>query len=369
MRILISGGHLMPAVAVVDKLLSQKRPVAIEIFFAGRQYNLDDEQSYSLEYKEISQRKIKFIPFVTGRLKREISFKSLKNLLLILVGLKNSLAIIGLVKPDIILSFGGYLGFPFVFWGWLKKIPIYVHEQTLHPGSANRLSGYFAKKIFVSFPQAKKYFSSEKVQVTGNPVRKNIFLIDKKPFLIKKDRPVIYVTGGSLGSHSLNVHLGEILKRLLTDYIVIHQTGSVKEYNDYELLKKLKQQLPLAMQKNYYLREHFFSDEIGYIFFISDLIIGRSGANIFFELIALKKPAILVPLPWSVNQEQQKQAELFASQGLGEIFSQFEKSDSLLALIKHVFKKLDQYRNNFDRLQSLYKHDAAEEIIKTIFSQ
>lgn len=369
MKILITGGHLMPALAVIDKLLSQNRHHQTEVVFVGRLYNLDSEQSYSLEYQEIKRRRLTFIPLVTGRIKREISIQSFKNVFMIFIGLKNALAIINQVKPEAVLSFGGYLGFPFVFWGWLKKIPVYIHEQTLNPGLANKIGSYLARRTFVSFPQTVKYFPANRVEVTGNPLRTNVFLVLKKPFEIDKHKPIIYVTGGSLGSHSLNLHLANILAEVLTDFIVIHQTGNVKEYDDYKILLKLKESLPPQLKTRYFLRDHFYSDEIGYIYTISDLIIGRSGANTFFELIALEKPAILVPLPWASNQEQQKQAELFVSQGLGEIFSQFDTSEQLLTLIKHVFKNINQYKKNFNQLKSLYKQDAAEKIIQTILHQ
>lgn len=366
MKVLITGGHLAPALAVIDEMTSGKNNYQIEVIFAGRQHNSDNELSYSLEYKEINRRNIKFIALNTGRLVREISLRSLKNFLLIIIGFINGLKIIHQVRPDAVVSFGGYLGFPFVFWGWLTRIPVYIHEQTLNPGLANRVGSYLAKKVFVSFPSTSSFFQKNKVINAGNPVRKDVFKIYKKPFDIDKKLPVIYVTGGSLGSHSLNIHLAKILRKLLTDFIVIHQSGNVKEYNDYQMLSELRQSLPIEMKKRYFLREHIFSDEIGYIFSVSDFVVGRSGANTFFELIDLKKPAILIPLPWSANQEQQKQAELFLSQGLGEIFSQFDSSEKLYLLIKQVAKNINQYKACFNQLKPEYKQNAAEIIIQTI---
>ncbi|PIV09788.1 hypothetical protein COS31_02870 [Candidatus Roizmanbacteria bacterium CG02_land_8_20_14_3_00_36_15] len=369
MKILITGGHLMPALAVIDEILMGDKDRQIEIFFAGRKYNSNTERTYSLEFKEISRRQVKFIPLVTGRLKRELSWKAFENILMIFVGLGNSLRILNSVKPDLVFSFGGYLGFPFIFWAFFKKIPSYIHEQTLNPGLANKLSALFVKKIFVSFPQSKNHFPQYKTIVVGNPIRKEIFAVVKKPFLIDKKLPVIYVTGGSLGSHSLNVHLMQILPQLLTKYIIIHQTGSLKLYDDYQMLVELRKKLPKKLKERYFLRDHFFSDEIGYIFSLADLVVSRSGANTFFELLSLKKPAILVPLPWSANHEQQAQAELFSSLGLGEKFSQFDQSNHLLILINHLYKNRDHYLKNFNNLKQLYPQDAADQIIKTIFAK
>ncbi len=363
MKILVTGGHLMPALSVIDFLTKDKK---IEIIFVGRKYNLDSEESYSLEFQEVKRRRLKFIPFTAGRLKKEFSFSAIKNFFLIFVGLVYAVKIILSEKPDRILSFGSFLGFPFTFVGWLLKKPVFIHEQTLNPGFANQFGAFFAKKVFVSFPQAAKFFPQNKTIISGNPIRKEIFSIQTKPFSIEKNRPVIYVTGGSLGSHSLNEHLKKILPALLEKNIVIHQTGNVKQYDDYATFVALQKNLPAMLKKRYFLREHIYSDEIGYIYSLADLVISRSGANIFFELIALKKPAILVPLPWSSRQEQQKQAELFTSLGLGEVFSQFEKSEKLLDLINKMFSNLKSYQKSFNSLASFYKQNAAETIVRHI---
>lgn len=366
MKILITGGHLMPALALIDLLVDKKN---IEIVFVGRKYNLDSEQSYSLEFQEIEKRKIKFIPIVAGRFKRELSWSSIKNFFQVFVGLITASKIISSEKPGLIFSFGSFIGFPFVFIGWLSQIPVYVHEQTLFPGFANRLGAFFAQKVFVSFPQSAKFFNKNKIIISGNPVRREIFQIKSKPFKIDKKMPVIYVTGGSLGSHSINSHFVKILPKLLEKNIVIHQTGNVKEYKDYETLLKMKGNLPKELQKNYFLKEHIYSNEIGYIYSLADLVISRSGANTFFELVVLKKPAILIPLPWSAHQEQQKQAELFTHSGLGEIFSQFDESEKLLSLIDKMMINLSNYQKKFTSLDFLYKQDAVETIYQHILKQ
>jgi len=359
MKILVTGGHIMPALALIDTLITKKN---IEIVFVGRKYNLASEQSFSLEFQEIEKRKIKFIPLVTGRFKKEISLSALKNFFQIFLGFFKARKIAKMEKPDLIFSFGSFLGFPFVLVGWFMNVPVFIHEQTLNPGFANRFGSIFARKVFVSFPQVAKFFNKNKVIVSGNPIRKEVFEVKPDSFKIEKKFPVIYVTGGSLGSHSINKHLMEILPELLKKNIVIHQAGNVKEYNDFEKLIELKNNLPKELRQRYFLKEHVYSSDIGYIYHLADLVVGRSGANTFFELIALKKPAILIPLPWSANQEQQKQAELFASAGFGEIFSQFDSSGKLLGLINKMLTELDRYKDKFTNLHDLYKKDAVETI-------
>lgn len=365
MKILITGGHLAPALAVIE-VLKRKNPNS-EIIFVGRKYALDSEKTISLEYKEIKRRGIPFIPLQAGRLTRILSIRSLRNILRVPLGFFRAFFIINEQRPDIILSFGGYLALPIVFWGYLFKKRIYTHEQTIKPGLANKIIGFFSKKIFIAFAETKKYFPENKTIVTGNPVRKATFSIIKKPFEIKKEKPVIYITGGTLGSHSINEHIKKIIFKILQDFIVIHQTGESKEYHDFEDLLEIKNKLPKELSSRYFLVKHFYEDEIGYIYVQSDLVIGRSGANTFFELINLKKPAIFIPLPWASGKEQQHHAEIFAKNGVGEIFHQIETSDKLLRIIKNMIENLKSYQDNFRSLNYLYKSNASELIVKEIF--
>ena len=366
MKILITGGHLTPALAVIEKLQVQPQ---IEIIFVGRKYAVESENTLSWEYKEIEKRGIKFIPLYTGRLTRFVSFRNIRSILKIPLGFFQAFKIVRSEKPDIILSFGGYLALPIALTAFLFGKPIFTHEQTIHPGFANRIIGFFAKKVFVAFEDAQKYFNPAKVIITGNPIRTSLFQIQKKPFDIKKVKPVIYITGGSLGSHSINVHIKAVLHALLQKYILIHQTGNVKEYHDFEDLQKIKERLPLKFKNNYYLREHFFDEEIGYIYNVADIVISRAGANTFFELLYLKKPAIFIPLPWSAHGEQQKHALIFKENQIGEIFDQSEPSAKLLEKTDEVIRQLNFYQKNFNKLKLYNRKNATDIIIEKILAE
>lgn len=361
MKVLITGGHLSPALALIDEL---KKIEKIEIIFIGRKYNLDNEKTLSLEYQLIKKRQIRFYHLTTARFTRIFSlanlFKNFLNLFKLPIGFCQSFFIILKEKPAIIFSFGGYLALPIALTGYFFGIPIFIHEQTIAPGLTNRFLACLAKKIFIAFPQTKNFFPKNKVIVTGNPVRKEVFQIIKKPFEIKKDKPVIYITGGSLGSHSINLLIEKILPQLQKKYILIHQVGGVVYYNDFERLKKYQ-------SSTYFPVKHFFDDEIGYIYHLADLVISRAGANTFFELLCLKKPAILIPLPWSANQEQQKHAQLFKNLGLGEVFDQNNPPEKLLRLIEKMFTNLSFYQKNFDHLPSYYQ--TSSHVVKKIIKE
>jgi UDP-N-acetylglucosamine--N-acetylmuramyl-(pentapeptide) pyrophosphoryl-undecaprenol N-acetylglucosamine transferase len=367
MKLLITGGHLAPALALIEELQKSKKDV--DVVFVGRKYPTDQERTLSLEYKEISKKNLTFISLEAGRLTRVMSVSSLIGILKIPIGFLQAFFIINKSRPNIIMSFGGYLALPLVFWGYIFKIPVFTHEQTIKPGLANNLISFFSKKIFVSFDEVKNDFPSNKTYVSGNPVKSSIFKIEKKPFEIKKDRPVIYITGGSIGSHSINLHIKKIIVSLLDCYIIIHQVGDTKEYHDYEELLALKNQLPKELQSRYFLVKHFFDDQIGYVYNSADLVIGRAGANTFFELLALKKPALFIPLPWSSGREQQRHAEIFAKSGCGEIFHQITPSEKLLRLINQMINKIQYYKNNFKNLSKFYKKDVSKYLVNEIFKK
>lgn len=383
MKVLITGGHITPALAVIEEL---KKHPGVKIIFVGRKNALDFEKTLSFEYRSIKRLGIKFIDLKAGRLTRTVSLISLINFLKFPLGFFAAFKILTREKPDIILSFGGYLALPIAVLGWLIRIPVFTHEQTLIPGLTNRIIGLFAKRIFISFPQAGQYFDRKKVVFTGNPLRSSIFssrLVFRKPSQVNQgltgggfnfaklkkttqetDKKVIYITGGSLGSHRLNLLIEAILPKLLKNFLVIHQTGDTKQFRDFERLSKIN-------HRNYFIKRHFFDDEIGLIYSLADLVVGRAGANTVFELIVLKKPAVLIPLPWSAYGEQETQARLLKRKGVAEVFYQNDdkinnQAIRLYHLIIKVSSSLGKYQKNFNRFADYYKHDAASKIVDSI---
>lgn len=366
MKILITGGHITPALAVADELVKHE---GVSIVFVGRKHTEGVGGVTSLEYKEVEKRHLRFVPIRAGRLTRVFSFASVKQIFQIPVGLVRAYRIMRAEQPHAVLSFGGYIAAAVATVAWLQKIPIYTHEQTLRPGAANIAIGKIAKKIFVSFASTVEFFPASAVVVTGNPVRSAIFETRKKPFVIPGGRPVLYVTGGSLGSHSINMHIKHILPKLLSIYTIVHQTGDTRKYKDFEELTATRHKLPQHLKDRYFVVKHFLEDEVGYIYAKCDLVIGRAGANTFFELVALEKPAILVPLPWAGFREQEKQAEIFKKSQVGEVFNQSHDSAELLALIAKMIVALDEYRQNFKNLTAIYRKDAAEKIAEAILQK
>ena len=147
MKILLTGGHLTPALAVIDELKSEQYK-NIQVVFVGR-------KDPPLEFEEVSKRTIPFIHLDAGRMSRFISVESIKGLFKAPFGFIQAFQIVKKEKPDRILTFGSYIGLPIALAGFFLHIPLYAHEQTIHPGLANRIISRFAKKIYISFPESK----------------------------------------------------------------------------------------------------------------------------------------------------------------------------------------------------------------------
>lgn len=356
MKVLITGGHITPALAVADELKN------VEVVFVGRKFALSSDSSESLEFKEIKKKGFTFLDLPAGRLTRTLTLQTITNVIRIPLGFLKAFLIVQREKPNVVLTFGGYIALPIAVAAYLNHVPVITHEQTIRPGAANRFIGRLARRIFISFPEAKKYFPLSKVILSGNPIRHEVGLIQREIPNFKKIKPILYITGGSLGSHDINKMVFEILPELLKTFIVIHQTGSSSEFKDDEYAKSLKSQ-------DYFSYDHIESDLVGFVYGQADLVIGRAGANTVFELLALKKPSILIPLPWSAFGEQQLHAEYMKSLGVAEVFDQTKGSDKLLLHITEMYRSLEKYRKNFDTINLPYDStSSAKQISKEVLA-
>lgn len=337
MKILITGGHITTALAVLDEL---QKHTDIDIVVVGRKYAVDYETTESFEYKTLKEKNIRFVHLPAGRLTRLFSLYSVVSFLKFPIGFVRSFIILKQEKPDYVLSFGGYIALPIALVAYALGIPVFTHEQTMRPGSTNKFIGRFAKKVFISFQDASTHFPKHKTILTGNPVRSCILDVKNKP----QTRPVVLVMGGSLGSHSINLHIEKIIHELAKTCLVIHQTGNIAQYGDFARLKQKESEY-------YRVYEHFDDKQLVTFYAQSTVVVARSGANTVSELIMLKKPSVLIPLPWSANGEQQAQAEFMHEKGVSEIFDQKQDSSVLLDIIQTVLSQEATYQNNFAQLK------------------
>lgn len=320
MRIVIVGGHLAPALALIQEL---RRRGGFLIFWIGRKTAMEGKDVLSLEYLVIPKLRIPFFSLTTGRLQRRITRHTISALLKVPIGFLQALLILAKIRPAVLVSFGGYLSLPVVISGWFLRIPVVLHEQTTTSGLANRIASRFAWRVAISHPTSAPDFPAEKIVLTGNPVRREFFQKRKKT---RNEKPILFITAGSLGSQIINKAVEEILPTLILNMQVIHQTGQL----DYEVFKRLKEKLPKNHAQNYKVFANLLPDDVAQILTQASLVVSRAGANTVCEIAAVGVPAILIPIPWVEKNEQDKNAKLLYQTGLARILPQVQLSGQRL---------------------------------------
>jgi UDP-N-acetylglucosamine--N-acetylmuramyl-(pentapeptide) pyrophosphoryl-undecaprenol N-acetylglucosamine transferase len=363
MKIVIVGGHLSPALGVIDAL-----PASDSVVFIGRKFALEGDKTPSLEYEEIRRRQITFKALTTARIQRKFTSKTFPSLAKLPIGLYQAVTYLREESPDAVLSFGGYLSLPVGYAAKMLGIPLIIHEQTLQAGLANKILGKIADKVCISWETSSQFFPKNKVVVTGNPLKE--FQTGNFTFSFKKNDqsiPLIYITGGSTGSHAINELVGESLSDMLTKYRVIHQTGDSRQYKDYDLLIKKREELPKELQNRYMVEKFISSDSVGGVFKEADIVVSRSGINTVSELMYFGKPALLIPLPYGQRNEQATNARFLQNIGLGLVLPQETATPAIFQKsIDQLVKNKEEYLAHAKEARQILHPRAAHEIIHTL---
>jgi UDP-N-acetylglucosamine--N-acetylmuramyl-(pentapeptide) pyrophosphoryl-undecaprenol N-acetylglucosamine transferase len=273
-----------------------------------------------------------------------------------------------MIRPDVILSFGGYLAVPVVIAGWFLGIPSVTHEQTVVVGYANKVIARFAKRILISWKESAVYFPGNKTVLTGIPLRKAIFDVKSTAFEARNSLPTIYITAGKTGAHIINEIIIKTLPELLKFCNVIHQSGDYSVFNDYDRLTEVYKRLETKNSESgtYFLRKFVLEDEIGEAFNKASLVVSRSGAHTVCELLALKKPALLIPIPWVSHNEQNENAKLLKKYGLAEILAEENLTPATFIVnVKKMLTDLKRYGLNAST-DNLIHEDAAKLIVSEV---
>jgi len=313
-----TAGHVTPNLALIEAVKAE----GWLIDYVGSQDGVESQmiKAINIPYHAIS----------SGKLRRYFSWRNFLDPFLVLAGIGQAYFILRRIKADVVFSKGGFVAFPVVFAAWLNRIPVLAHESDLSPGLANRLSFPFVNKICVTFAVARSHFKNQhKVEVTGTPVRSQLFRGDKARGLalcgFKADKPCLLVMGGSLGSARLNRVVREILPTLSAHYQVIHLCGKGK--------------VDESLQGNEgYCQFEYANEELPDLYAATDMVVSRAGANSLYELLVLAKPHVLVPLSAKVTRGDQIQnAAYFARQHISVVVDDDSLSaQDLIAAIEEV---------------------------------
>lgn len=309
-KLLLAGSHAgSTAIAVIEEI--KKRNLDWEIRWIGKQYISEGSSFETLEYKNLSKYGVIFHNLESGKIQTKFTKNTISALFKIPFGFIKGYKLVKEINPDLTLSFGSAAGAISAFWSYFIGIPVLIHEQTTSAGRANIISSYFAKKVLVSRENSTKFFNKHKVTLVGNPT--NRIVLENSNLKRNSRVKSILITGGSRGSTWINDAIRPILPKLLERYFVIHQTGDA-DINNFLDIKS----------ERYYSFGQTDPANMAEVKAKADIVISRAGANVVADLIVLKKPTILIPIPWSYNDEQNENAKYMENLGLARILPQKE---------------------------------------------
>ena len=330
MKIVLTGGgtagHVTPNIALIPTLIQKN----FEVHYIGSHTGIEKEL--------ITKQGINYYSISSGKLRRYVDIKNLTDCFRIVKGLGDSISLLRRIRPNVVFSKGGFVVVPVAIAAQLLGIPVVIHESDITPGLANRIIMPIAKSICLSFPETLTKVPSGKGVLTGSPIRKELWegdsaaglkicAFDKLP-----KKPVLLAMGGSLGAAAINRQLTTILPKLLQHFYVIHLCG--------------KGNMPSKPYPLGYAPFEYVEEELPHLLAASDIVISRAGANTIFELQALAKPNLLIPLSKAASRgDQILNAASFEKQGYSKVLQEeniSELYESIISLYESRTKYIQQ---------------------------
>jgi UDP-N-acetylglucosamine--N-acetylmuramyl-(pentapeptide) pyrophosphoryl-undecaprenol N-acetylglucosamine transferase len=340
-----SAGHVTPNIA----LIKQAQKMGDQVSYVGSEQGI--------ERQLIEPLNIPYYAVDSGKLARQLTLKNLLSPFKVLHGIWQSYFLCRRLKPDVVFSKGGFVAVPIVVGAWLNHIPVIAHESDMTPGLANKLCYPFAKKVGVSFPNSEQFFKNkDKVVWTGNPIRQEMLegsAVRGKAFLnFSHEKPILLIYGGGSGSVVINQAVRNALPEILKQFNLVHCCGKGKtdaafnEMVGYRQFEYLNQELPDVMAA-------------------AAIVISRAGANSVFELLALHKPHLLIPLSKKASRGDQIDNAKYCQQlGLSDVL--FEEALTPESLLAHVQALWDSRQARKEKLVQYALPNAVEKLISLI---
>jgi UDP-N-acetylglucosamine--N-acetylmuramyl-(pentapeptide) pyrophosphoryl-undecaprenol N-acetylglucosamine transferase len=306
-----SGGHFYPIIAVaqeVTALLEQQKELGpAELYFIS-------DEPYNLEL--LKQNNITFIQNKTGKLRMYFSVENFIDMFRTFFAVIRAFFLLYKIYPDVVFSKGAYASFPVTLAARWLRIPVIIHESDSSPGRANKFAGTFAKRIAISFPRAAQFFPADRVALTGNPIRKELFEPIKEgayeAFGFSPNIPTIFIIGGSQGAQRINDMLITASPELVKDFQIIHQIGAKN-------INTCKATIDMMLEKNplkdrYKMLPYLNLQEMRMAAGIADLVVSRGGSTIF-EIAAWGVPSVIIPITETHGDHQRINAYEYARAG------------------------------------------------------
>ena len=347
-RIILTGGgtagHVTPNIALLPRL----KELGYDIQYIGSYTGIEKEliEPFGIPYHGIS----------SGKLRRYFSVQNFTDPFRVLKGFREAHKLIRQLKPDVIFSKGGFVSVPVVLAGKRCKVPVIIHESDMTPGLANKIAIPSAAKVCCNFPETLKSLPEGKAVLTGSPIRQELLSGNKIAAMdmchFTSDKPVILVIGGSLGAVAVNNAVREALPELLKDFQIIHLCGKGKMD---ESLKDVEG----------YCQFEYIKNELRNLFALADIVISRAGANAICELLALRKPNLLIPLSAKASRgDQILNARSFERQGFSLVLEEEQLTkETLLNAVKTLYENRTTFINS---MKNSGQQDSIGTIIKLI---
>ena len=345
-RIVLTGGgtagHVTPNIALMERLHAD----GWEIHYLGTKDGM--EKGLIAPYDYVTYHEIS-----SGKLRRYFSWKNFTDPFRVVAGVFQARRTLRKLRPDVVFSKGGFVSVPVVMGA--GKIPVVSHESDYTPGLANRIAARFADRICVSFEDTLKHVDPNKGVFTGSPIRSELYRGNRERAMgftgFDGKKPVLMVMGGSLGAQRLNELVREALPELLPRFDIVHLCGKGKQED--------------SLHQEGYIQYEYITHEMNDLYALADVVVSRAGANSVFELLALNKPALLVPLTTaSTRGDQLLNARYFERKGYGKWIDQNTATGkTLVEALDEIFENRAAYIKTME--QDL-KSDGTEEVLDVI---
>ena len=339
-----TAGHVTPNIALIPKL----RELGYDIQYIGSYNGIEKEliEPFGIPYHGIS----------SGKLRRYFSLQNFTDPFRVIKGFGEARKLIKGLKPDVIFSKGGFVSVPVVLAGKRCKVPVIIHESDMTPGLANKICIPSAARVCCNFPETLQYLPKDKAVLTGSPIRRELLTGDRLSGLqythLSADKPIILVIGGSLGSVTVNQAVRSILPQLLTNFQVIHICG--KGHLDESLIGT-----------SGYVQYEYVDSPLKHLFAAADLIVSRAGANSICEILALRKPNVLIPLSAAASRgDQILNANSFAKQGYSTVLEEEKVTDD--TLFDAIHDTYENRRTFIENMEKSHLNNAIDTIMKLI---
>ncbi len=370
LRILLTGGgtggHIYPLIAVTEELeaVSRNNQFSLKLFYLG---------ACGIFRAVLANDGIRVLTVPGGKFRAYASLENFTDPLKVVAAFFKSLFTLYFIMPDILFSKGGPGALPVVLAARFYRIPVLVHDSDAVPGKTSQITARFASQIATSFPEAAKYFRKNAVCV-GNPVRQSLLVGREnrehalQHFGFDPNLPLLLVLGASQGAQGINDFILNNLEALVSRYQILHQVGIGNESELTRQRRFLLEKMPREAETRYRITP-FLDEDYATALSAADLIVGRAGAGLIFEIAAFGKPAVLIPLPQSAREHQRENAYAYAAGGGAIVIEQENLLPTLFVeQVEKIFGDRELYIRMSVSAQKFARPEAgrllAEEILR-----